>query len=96
MNITTIKQVEVTTTIGIAPQLPQTVAVEFDNGIQTDLNMRWNPLSSEHYQKAGTYTIKGEIQLQEYTNPSVPLDKLLIHINKRSSLQLLFNNSRGK
>ena len=71
MNITTIKQVEVITTIGSAPQLPQTVAVEFDNGIQSDLAVRWNPLSSEHYQKAGTYSIEGEIQLQEYPNPLV-------------------------
>ena len=71
MNITTIKQVEVSTTIGTAPQLPQTVAVEFDNGIQTDLAVSWNQLISEHYQQEGTYSIEGEIQLQEYPNPLV-------------------------
>lgn len=71
MNIVKVDKIEVITKIGNEPELPNVVTAELENGTQLNLNVSWDTLTPEQYGEAGTYQVKGEIQLQEYPNPLV-------------------------
>lgn len=71
MNIKTIQDTKVTTTIGSKPQLPAKVEVELDNGIIADMNVLWDSVSSDQLNTPGTFTIEGKIESTNYPNPLI-------------------------
>lgn len=71
MEINHIKNVEVNTTVGIKPQLPEKVEVEFDNGITSEMDVQWEAITADNFIAPGTYTIEGKINHKEYPNPLI-------------------------
>ena len=71
MIIKKVENIEVTTNAGSEPQLPNKVAVELENGVQTELDAIWENLNANQYDKAGEYEVEGEVKLLEFPNPLV-------------------------
>lgn len=71
MIIKEVENIEVTTDLGNKPNLPNKVAVEFEIGIQTELDVVWENLKTAQLDKAGEYEVQGEVKLLEYPNPLV-------------------------
>ncbi|WP_404455473.1 family 43 glycosylhydrolase [Virgibacillus necropolis] len=71
MNITKVESVEVTTVINKVPLLPKKVNVEFNNGINADLDVKWDTINCEQYEEPGKFTVGGKLQMQTYPNPLV-------------------------
>lgn len=55
------KAVDVTTTAGIAPQLPASVEVTWSNGTTTKEVVSWNAVSASAYAQAGSFDVTGSI-----------------------------------
>lgn len=66
-----VEHVEVTTTVGKKPLLPERVEVEFENGVTTQMFVQWNSLRSEDYHKSSTFIVEGEIQTPQYPSPLI-------------------------
>jgi len=69
MRIKQVNQLEVTANVGSEPKLPKKVAVELENGIQTELDVVWN--DTHQFDQAGEYEVQGNLKLLEYPNPLV-------------------------
>ena len=55
------KAVDITTTAGVAPQLPASVEVTWSNGTVTKEVVSWNAVSASAYAQAGTFDATGTI-----------------------------------
>ena len=55
------KAVDVTTTAGIAPQLPASVEVTWSDGTTTKEVVSWNAVSASAYAQAGSFDVTGSI-----------------------------------
>jgi GH43 family beta-xylosidase len=71
MEINAVKDLEVTTTVGIKPELPKKVEVELDNGLIADMNVVWESVSSEQYTVPGAFTIEGKLEFEQYPSPLI-------------------------
>src|SRR5690625_398364 len=71
MNIKKVENIKVTTNAGIEPVFPEKVAVELENGIQTELNVIWKKSKADQFHTVGEYEIQGEIGLLDYPNPLI-------------------------
>ena len=71
MRIKQVKNLEVTANVGTEPKLPEKVAVELENGIQTELNVVWENLHTHQFDLAGEYKVQGKLELLKYPNPLV-------------------------
>ena len=59
--IVSVKQVEVKTNAGVAPNLPDTVEVVYESGKTGEVSVKWNGIEESKYAKAGTFEIEGTI-----------------------------------
>ena len=59
--IVSVKQVEVKTNAGVAPNLPDTLEVVYESGKTGDVSVKWNGIEESKYAKAGTFEIEGTI-----------------------------------
>lgn len=71
MYIKSIENIKLATQIGKQPELPDKVAIEFDNGVNSKLAVTWDSSTLEDYTKPGTYQIEGKLQMLEYPSPLV-------------------------
>ena len=55
------KAVDITTTAGVAPQLPASVEVTWSNGTTTKEVVSWNAVSASAYAQAGTFDVTGTV-----------------------------------
>ena len=55
------KAVDITTTAGVAPQLPASVEVTWSNGTTTKEVVSWNAVSASAYAQAGSFDVTGTI-----------------------------------
>ena len=55
------KAVDITTTAGVAPQLPASIEVTWSNGTTTKEVVSWNAMSASAYAQAGTFDVTGTI-----------------------------------
>ena len=70
MRIKQVKNLEVTANVGNEPKLPEKVAVELENGIQTEIDVVWD-LQTDQFAKTGEYEVQGKLKLLEFPNPLV-------------------------
>jgi len=54
--------VEVSTPLGVHPELPETVTVRYDDGSSLEAGVWWRPISEEQYAVAGTFSVTGVIE----------------------------------
>ena len=54
--------VEVSTPLGVHPDLPETVTVRYDDGSSLEAGVWWPPISEELYAVAGTFSVTGVIE----------------------------------
>ena len=71
MEIKRIKNIEVTTSIGDSPELPEKVEVELNNGITADIDVIWDSVSADQFNTSGTFTIEGKMKQKEYPSPFI-------------------------
>ncbi|UNX54460.1 Ig-like domain-containing protein [Georgenia sp. TF02-10] len=69
--INTIDPVEVTTRAGVAPQLPATVVVQYNDGSREMLPVTWSPVEPPSYAESGTSTVDGTVE-EAGTTAAVP------------------------
>ncbi|MFP7170327.1 family 43 glycosylhydrolase [Terribacillus sp. FSL K6-0262] len=69
MNITTAEPIEIHMKQGENMELPQTVDVQMDGGVQGTFRVTWPELPDTS--KAGTYEVEGTIELEEFPEPFI-------------------------
>lgn len=60
--VTSVDPVSLTTFAGVAPQLPQTVNVNFGNGVAEQFAVDWDNIDSSKLAAAGTFTVNGTLE----------------------------------
>ncbi|MBP1969280.1 GH43 family beta-xylosidase [Virgibacillus natechei] len=71
MNIKSVEKIELTTKIGVPPQMPNQVSAELNNGVHTELQVLWDKPHSELFAEPGKVTVEGKIKTYEYPNPLI-------------------------
>jgi len=71
ITITDIKEVEVKTTLGVKPELPSVVEVQYSNNEVENLEVDWDEFKPENYNKAGEFYLTGTIKPIEYPTPLI-------------------------
>nr|WP_226037272.1 family 43 glycosylhydrolase [Aquibacillus saliphilus] len=71
MEIKVVNELEIETSIGTKPNLPETVTVEFINGIDANLNVTWDQIVSEQLNTPGSFQLEGKIEHKEYPSPLI-------------------------
>jgi hypothetical protein len=59
---TSVDPVEVTTPVGVQPQLPEIVTLRYADGASLDAGVWWEPIPVELLQQSGTFTVRGVIE----------------------------------
>ncbi|MCI2956239.1 Ig-like domain-containing protein [Agromyces atrinae] len=60
--INAVDPVAVTTTVGVAPALPQTLGVLYNDGSREDLAVEWDAVDAADYAADGVFTVDGLVQ----------------------------------
>ncbi len=60
-----------TTRLGSRPDLPDNISVEFENGEQASIPVKWEEDAENRYDKPGQFEVYGQLQLAEYPNPLI-------------------------
>lgn len=63
--ITGYEQITVVTSRGQAPELPEKVKATFDSGLPKQVQVIWESIEPEQYEKYGTFTVQGSVSGQE-------------------------------
>lgn len=71
MYIKSIENIELTTRVGKKVELPDKVAIEFENGANTKIAVKWDISKTWHYAAPGTYKVEGLLKMLEYPNPLI-------------------------
>ncbi|WP_068675090.1 family 43 glycosylhydrolase [Oceanobacillus sp. Castelsardo] len=71
MTIKVLDSVQVTTSLGFEPELPNRVAFEMKEGVKVDVDVVWEVFPKDKYEEPGTFQIEGKIKVKEYPNPLV-------------------------
>ncbi|NDO90090.1 LamG-like jellyroll fold domain-containing protein [Cellulosimicrobium composti] len=53
-------EIEVRTTLGVAPDLPAVVRGSFSDGYDRDVSVTWDEVAPEQYASTGTFTVSGD------------------------------------
>jgi hypothetical protein len=62
VQITTVDPVAVSTRVGVAPVLPASVTVGYNDGSrQSGVAVAWEPVDPARYAAAGTFTVGGQV-----------------------------------
>lgn len=59
--IISISEVDVETIAGIEPVLPTVVTVTYSDGTTSEVNVVWNSISSDLYEKVSVFTVEGTV-----------------------------------
>ncbi|MBT2517448.1 Ig-like domain-containing protein [Streptomyces sp. ISL-90] len=62
VTVTSIPPVEVQTTVGTAPELPDAVPVVLSDGGTEERPVAWEPVEPSAYEAAGTFTVSGSVE----------------------------------
>jgi hypothetical protein len=54
--------VEVTTSVGVPPELPETVTLQYDDGESLEAGVWWRPFDEDLLSSGGTFTVTGVIE----------------------------------
>jgi len=60
--ITSIKPVSVTTTVGVPPILPSEVTVVYDDNSEAELPVTWESIDPSKYEEEGNFTVYGTVE----------------------------------
>lgn len=82
------KAVDVTTTAGVAPQLPASVEVTWSDGTTTKEVVSWNAVSASAYAQAGSFDVTGSIA----TAPGVQATAH-VTVNALTAVRAVLDNS---
>jgi hypothetical protein len=55
----TLEPVTVTTTSGVAPELPETIEISYADGTTTDLPVTWDDVAESSYAEPGSFKVRG-------------------------------------
>ncbi|WP_186577046.1 family 43 glycosylhydrolase [Aquibacillus kalidii] len=69
--LVSVDDVQVTTTSGKAPELPETVTAHYSNGQSDELAVSWDEINKSQYQETGSFTVEGSAAKYQYTNPLI-------------------------
>lgn len=61
---------EIQTTVGVAPEMPETVTATYTDGSTTEFGVEWN-LEGLDLTQPGRYTVTGTVQQTQYENPFI-------------------------
>ncbi|MDU4911506.1 Ig-like domain-containing protein [Clostridium baratii] len=63
--IVSYEKVNVDTNKGVKPNLPSKVKANYDVGLSRDVEVKWNDIKEEDYNKYGVFTVEGTVEGQE-------------------------------
>lgn len=71
ITISKIKEVELSTVVGVRPELPAEVEVEYSNGQTDNLAVVWEDIDPGVYNKKGEFTVSGRVKPLKYPSPLI-------------------------
>ncbi|NMF02403.1 DUF5011 domain-containing protein [Bifidobacterium boum] len=66
-----IDPVNVSTWVGVLPELPESVNVHLSNSSKVPVNVHWNAVTADQVKKAGTFKVNGKLQQQDGSDSAV-------------------------
>ena len=83
--VKSIDPVNVSTWVGVLPELPGNVDVHLSNSTKISANVHWNTVTADQVKKAGTFKVNGKLQQQDGSDSAIAV-KATVTVSKVASV----------